>query len=101
MVRRGQAFANHVSRIVRAWTRLLLLTIELHVEVAQLLSHRVVHGATDRSKAVLLAISVGAGQIVILLLQDLVDMNFLHGGAGHTEGVGERSTLGLGVDRRL
>ena len=101
MVGGRKAFTHHVCSVVRAGTRLSLLTLKLLIEVAEFLSHRIVHGASSSSKAVFLAIPVRARKVIVLLLENLVDVQLLHRGARDTEGVRERSSLRLLVDSWL
>ena len=101
MVGGRKAFTHHVCSVVRAGTRLSLLTLKLLIEVAEFLSHRIVHGASSCSKAVFLAIPVRARKVIILLLENLVDVQLLHRRARDTEGVRERSSLRLLVDSWL
>lgn len=98
MNRRDKAFTDHVARIVGARARFCLLTVELHIKVAQLFAHRVVYGTCSRAEGFFVSVTVRAWQVLLLFLEDLIDVQLLHCGPRNAEGVRERPLFCLTVD---
>ena len=93
-----EAVANHVIGIVGAGTGLRHLAFQIHLEMTQLFAHCVVGCASSRAEALLVGVTVRAREVLLLLFEDLVDVELLHGGAGHAEGVGVGAPLRLRVN---
>ena len=90
----SKACADKVTLGVLSGAGQQLLLLELLLEVIEALAHGIALGASVVPKRVLLAVTVGARQVLVLLLEDLVHVDLLHRLARHAERVGEGSHFG-------